>query len=57
LEEYVFEDYIYELNLVLKDGKRLNVMDHSRRAHIRSDAQRLGQFLKVPIWDAIFEEV
>jgi hypothetical protein len=49
--------YSYELNLVLKDGKRLNVMDHSRRAHIRSDAQRLGQFLKVPIWDAIFEEV
>ena len=48
--------YSYELNLVLKDGKRLNVMDHSRHVHIRSDANRLGQFLNIPIWDAIYEE-
>jgi hypothetical protein len=44
--------YSYELNLVLKDGNRLNVVDHGKLSLIRTDAEQLGQFLNVPVWDA-----
>jgi hypothetical protein len=43
----------YELNLVLKDGRRIHVVDHGDRKQIESDAQQLGAFLAVPVWDAI----
>ena len=47
------EDYYsYELNLVVKDGSRVNVVDHGDLARIRQDARQLAQFLNVPIWDA-----
>jgi hypothetical protein len=42
----------FELNLVLKDGTRHNVIDHAAQLHVRADAHRLGQFLGVPVWDA-----
>lgn len=42
----------FEINLVLRDGSRLNLVDHSNQAAIRADAQRLGEFLGVPVWDA-----
>ncbi|MGC4069385.1 MAG: hypothetical protein QM784_32990 [Polyangiaceae bacterium] len=42
----------FELNLVLKDGTRHNVIDHSALSTIRADAFRLGEFLRVPVWDA-----
>lgn len=41
-----------ELNFVLKDGKRLNVIDHSHLSVIRADAQRLAELIEVPVWDA-----
>jgi hypothetical protein len=44
--------YSYELNLVLKDGKRINVVDHANLAKIREDAQTLSTFLNKPLWDA-----
>lgn len=44
--------YSYEMNLVLKDGNRLNVVDHGNQTKLREDAQALATFLKVPIWDA-----
>jgi hypothetical protein len=40
----------YELNLVLKDGKRINVMDHGHESTLRADAQSLAQLLGVPVW-------
>jgi len=40
----------YELNLVLKDGKRINVMDHGHEAALNADAQSLAQLLGVPVW-------
>jgi hypothetical protein len=53
LQEYVGNRYYsYELNLVLKDGNRLNVVDHGKLSLIRTDAEQLGQFLNVPVWDA-----
>ncbi len=45
--------YSYELNLVLKDGKRLNVVDHGKLSLIRDDAAKLAGFLNVPVWDVI----
>ena len=41
----------YELNLVLKSGKRINILDHSSLMGIRTDARMLSEFLKVPIFD------
>ena len=43
----------YELNLVCRDGRRLNVTDHGRLHAIRQDARILADYLGVPIWDAI----
>jgi hypothetical protein len=45
--------YSYELNLVLKDGKRLNVVDHGNLASLREDANKLAQFLGRPLWDGL----
>lgn len=43
--------YSYELNLVLKSGERVHVVDHGNRHQIQSDAEALGKLLNVPIWD------
>lgn len=45
--------YSYELNLVLKDGRRINVVDHGNLKKLREDAQTLSGFLGKLIWDAI----
>src|SRR5689334_7608503 len=42
----------YELNLVLHDGTRLNVVDHSKADVIRSEAQLLADHLRCKVWDA-----
>ncbi len=44
--------YSYELNLVLRDGKRINLIDHGNLAKIREDAKTLSLFLGKPLWDA-----
>ncbi len=44
--------YSYELNLVLDDGSRVNVVDHGNQNALRTDAQTLSQFLNKPLWDA-----
>ncbi|MGK0271981.1 MAG: hypothetical protein ACI88H_002647 [Cocleimonas sp.] len=41
----------WEINLVSKDAKRLNVMDHGNKDSISADAKMLADFLGVPIWD------
>jgi hypothetical protein len=46
----------YELNLVMPDGSRLNVVDHGDIARLRLDAAELGLFLEVPVWDATLVE-
>jgi hypothetical protein len=40
----------YELNLVLHDGTRVNVMDHGKGPAVEDAARQLGQFLGVPVW-------
>lgn len=44
--------YSYELNLVLHDGSRVNVIDHGKADHIRDEARQIAELLKVPVWDA-----
>jgi hypothetical protein len=45
----------HELNLILKDGSRINVIDHGHKENIRESARRLSQFLGIPVWDALTE--
>lgn len=44
--------YSYEMNLVLNDGRRLNVIDHGNHDSIHRDARTLSDFLARPVWDA-----
>ena len=45
--------YSYELNLITKDLNRWNVTDHGNLRAIRMHAQVLGDYLGIPVWDAI----
>lgn len=49
---YTEATFSYEVNLVLADSSRVNLVDHSSKSVIREDAQTLGKFLDVPVWDA-----
>ena len=41
----------FELNLVLNNNERINVIDHGNLRRVKEDAQKLGLFLGVPVWD------
>ena len=43
--------YSYELNVVLKDGTRHNIMDHGSSKLLLADAQRLASRLSLPLVD------
>lgn len=43
--------HTYELNLVLRDASRFNVMSHGDARRMHTDAGTLGTFLNVPLWD------
>ncbi len=43
----------YELNIVLKNGRRINVVDHGNESKLRDDARTLSRFIERPVWDAI----
>ncbi|MGB0496562.1 MAG: hypothetical protein ACPGJI_09410, partial [Kangiellaceae bacterium] len=47
--------YSYELNLVLKDGQRINVIDHGDYNALCIDTNVLAIFLDVPVWESIDE--
>jgi len=42
----------FELNLVLDNSKRINVVDHGKLKSIIKDAKILSEFLNTPIWHA-----
>lgn len=42
----------YQLNLVLKNGSRVHVVDDSNGNRLRDNAQVLSRFLERPVWDA-----
>lgn len=43
--------YSYELNLILDDHERMNVMDHGKLQKIREDGEKLSEYLDVPLFD------
>jgi len=43
--------YSYELNLILDDHERMNVMDHGKLQKIREDGEKLSKYLEVPLFD------
>ncbi len=43
----------YELNLILDDGARLGVLNHMRLKHLRADAEKLSEYLKIPVLDVV----
>ena len=43
--------YRCELNLVLGDGERINVVEHGKLKMIQEDAKTLSNFLGKPVWD------
>lgn len=57
IEEYIRSDksryYSYELNLVLKDANRINIIDHGNYKQIADDAQDIAKFIGVPVWDTV----
>ena len=56
LSKYCLSDnsyYSYELNLVLKDGRRINVVKHGNLVQLLIDTKILSVFLDKPIWNAI----
>lgn len=46
--------YSYEINLILSDNSRLNVIDHGDKNSIIRDAQQLADFLQKPLWKQRF---
>ena len=45
--------YSYEINLVLHNGERINVVDHGKKSQILLDSELLAEFLQVTVWDAM----
>lgn len=45
--------FSHELNLVLRDKRRINVVDHGNLTQLRADAQTLAAFLDRPLWDGL----
>lgn len=43
----------YELNLILKDHSRMNVIDHGCPKAVAKDAAKLADFLNIPVWSRI----
>jgi len=45
--------YIYEMNIVMSDTNRYNILRHGNKRQIRRDAKKLSKFLGKPVWDAM----
>jgi hypothetical protein len=43
--------WCYEVNLVLKDSNRINLVSSQDLSELQRQAQYLGDFLKIPVWD------
>jgi hypothetical protein len=45
--------FCYELNLVMNNAERVNIVSHGNKKRMKADAQTLAEFLEKPLWDAI----
>jgi len=47
------DDFLsYELNLIMNDGKRINVLDHGHKQSIENQAYAISDLFDIPVWDA-----
>ena len=57
IKEYIRSDkscyYSYEINFVLNDASRVNLVDHGNYSQIAKDAKEISQFIGKPVWDAV----
>jgi hypothetical protein len=56
LSKYSYEKasgYNYELNVILKNGNRINLVSYRGEEEIEEDCQVLSKFLGKPVWNAI----
>lgn len=44
--------FSYELNLVLNDGTRINVVDHGNLGDLKRDARLIAELIQKPLWEA-----
>lgn len=42
----------YELNLVLNDGTRINVVDHGNLGDLKRDSRLIAELISKPLWEA-----
>ena len=42
----------YELNGVLRNGQRINIVEHGDLKKLQQDSNELASFLEIPVWDA-----
>lgn len=56
IKEYIRSDkssyYSYEINFIMKDATRVNVVDHGNYEQIKLDAKEIARFVGKPLWDA-----
>jgi len=46
-------DYFsYEINLIMNDGKRINIVDNAHKQSINTQAYAIADLFKIPVWDA-----
>ncbi|HOB20671.1 MAG TPA: hypothetical protein PK830_07515 [Candidatus Atribacteria bacterium] len=56
LEKVVYSNnsyYAYDINLVLKNKKRMLFISHTKKDRIKEDAREIADFLGVPVWDPL----
>ena len=45
--------FSYEVNIVFRDGRRINAIDHGDLEQTRQEVKKLSNFLGKPLWDAV----
>ncbi|MCL6414068.1 hypothetical protein MIB92_00260 [Aestuariirhabdus sp. Z084] len=44
--------FSYEMNLVLRNGERINIMDHGKGNEVEKSAIEIAELLRIPVWKA-----
>ena len=43
--------FCYEANLVTKEGKRFNLLNHGDKQYLLSDAVKISKIFSIPVWN------
>lgn len=53
ISDVVYKKMAFQMNLVLKNGRRIKVIEHGHPTYLQQDAEKVAQFLGVPVWNGI----